>query len=270
MTWQLLVSQGRVADRSTALLEGSAQISEMLQQTFDLTAQIVGDYDRNECVNDLWQQSLQHATLHLTALSQAIEQALLAKNTVLTVHSTCATSLATLPQAVKHFPEIKLLWLDAHADFNTPQTTGSGHLSGMVLAELCGLWQGASACHIDAKNVMLVGVRELDELEEKLLAQSQITSIQQMDIEKILAFIDTSPVWIHIDWDVLDRGYLPDYNIEGGLTPSELARLLRCIPKHQLKGIELAEYYAATYSEQSVQDLQMIESVVRGVLETQA
>ena len=270
MTWQLLVSQGRVADRSTALLEGSAQISEMLQSSFDLTAQVVGCYEVNECVSDDWQHSLQHASPHLTLLSQAVEQVLLANNTVLAVHSTCATSLASLPQAVKHFPEIKLLRLDAHADFNTPQTTGSGHLSGMVLAELCGRWQGTSSYHLDTKNVMLVGVRELDDAEGKLLAQSQIASIQQIDIEKILTFIGASPVWIHIDWDVLDQGYLPDYNIKGGLTPSELAQLLQCIPKHQLKGIELAEYYAAMDSEQKIQDLQMIESVVRGVLEHKA
>lgn len=270
MEWQLLISQGRVADRSAALLEGSAQISTMLQDLFALEAQVVGHFEVNECVNDTWLYSQQHAIPHLTALSQAIEQVLLSNKPVLAVHSTCATSLASVPQAVKHFPDLKLIWLDAHPDFNTPETTGSGHLSGMVLAQLCGQWQGVSQYTIDEKNVLLVGVRELDESEEKLLSASQITSVQQLDIDKILAFIGSSPVWIHIDWDVLDSGYLPDYNIEGGLTPSELAQLLQRIPKHQLKGIELAEYYAATDTGQSEQDLQMIASVLRGLLQDQS
>ena len=270
MAWQLLVSQGRVADRSAALLEGAAQIATMLQDLFALDAQVIGHFEVNECVNDTWQDSQQHSMPHLTALSQAIEQILLSNKTVLAVQSTCATSLASIPQAVQHFSDLKLLWLDAHADFNTPATTGSGHLSGMVLAQLCGRWQGVSQYTIHEKNVMLVGARELDESEEKLLAQSQITSIQQLDLDKIVAFIGSSPVWIHIDWDVLDSGYLPDYQIEGGLTPNELAQLLQCIPKAQLKGIELAEYYAATDSGQSAQDLQMIASVLGGILQDQS
>ena len=46
----------------------------------------------------------------------------------------CSMSMTTLPTALRHQPEARVLWLDAHGDFNTPDTTPSGYLGGMCLA----------------------------------------------------------------------------------------------------------------------------------------
>ena len=48
--------------------------------------------------------------------------------------------MGTLPALARTRGDAKLLWLDAHGDFNTPETTGSGYLGGMCLAGACGLW----------------------------------------------------------------------------------------------------------------------------------
>ena len=52
----------------------------------------------------------------------------------------CSVALTTVPTALRHRPEAKVLWLDAHGDFNTPETRPSGYLGGMSLAGACGRW----------------------------------------------------------------------------------------------------------------------------------
>ena len=53
--------------------------------------------------------------------------------------------LTTLPAALRNRPEARVLWLDAHGDYNTPDTTGSGFLGGMCLAGACGEWDAGLA-----------------------------------------------------------------------------------------------------------------------------
>ena len=48
--------------------------------------------------------------------------------------------MTTLPTVLRHVPEARVVWLDAHGDFNTPATTPSGFLGGMCLAAACGRW----------------------------------------------------------------------------------------------------------------------------------
>ncbi|WP_444847916.1 arginase family protein [Duganella caerulea] len=50
----------------------------------------------------------------------------------MTASSRCAASLATLPVVARHRPDACVVWFDAHADLNTPSTTDSGYLGGMV------------------------------------------------------------------------------------------------------------------------------------------
>jgi arginase family enzyme len=42
---------------------------------------------------------------------------------------------------LRYRPDAKIVWFDAHGDFNTPETTPTGYLGGMVLSALCGLWE---------------------------------------------------------------------------------------------------------------------------------
>ena len=48
--------------------------------------------------------------------------------------------MTTFQAVVRHAPDVHVLWLDAHGDFNTPETTPSGFLGGMCLAAACGRW----------------------------------------------------------------------------------------------------------------------------------
>ena len=54
--------------------------------------------------------------------------------------SDCSICMTTFQAVVRHAPDVHVLWLDAHADSNTPDTTPSGFLGGMCLAAACGHW----------------------------------------------------------------------------------------------------------------------------------
>jgi arginase/N-omega-hydroxy-L-arginine amidinohydrolase len=59
--------------------------------------------------------------------------------------------------------------------------------------------------------------------------------------------VNGSRVWVHIDWDVLEPGYVPaDYKVPDGLVPSQIRAILESVPAAHILGIELAEFAATT------------------------
>lgn len=117
--------------------------------------------------------------------------------------------------------EVGTLWLDAHGDFNTPETTRSGFLDGMGLAVLTGrCWRELAAsipqfAPLPDANVILAGVRELDSGEEMLLDESEITVIRGPAIRASGLDSALGPaldqlatrvrrLHLHVDADVLD------------------------------------------------------------------
>ncbi|MGD9344841.1 MAG: arginase family protein [Candidatus Aminicenantes bacterium] len=139
---------------------------------------------------------------------------------------------------------VGLIWLDAHADYNTPETTLSGMLGGMPVAVAAGkclfrlrLKAGLDPA-IPEKNIIMMGVRDMDPLEEELVLDSHITLIPTEDIielsprmtevfESLCDRVDV--VYIHIDLDVLDAPDIPGhtFQIPNGPNPTQLGKALR-------------------------------------------
>jgi arginase len=129
-----------------------------------------------------------------------------------------------------------VVWLDAHADFNTPESSRSGFLDGMALATLTGrCWAGAleqlpGFQPVAAENVILVGARDVDPAEEPLLAQAGIARVapgRVLDelpaaLDSLLSRVDR--LYLHLDLDVLDpaEGRANGFAAAGGLTLEEL------------------------------------------------
>ena len=134
-------------------------------------------------------------------------------------------------------------WLDAHGDFNTPETTISGYLGGMPLA--CAVGRGLSelreqckiATPVPERNVALIGVRDLDAAEEQLLLESSVALVRRPALERDLAALDRAlhglsrlpQLYLHVDIDVLDPTEAPgvDYPVAGGLRLDELTRIVQ-------------------------------------------
>ncbi len=84
--------------------------------------------------------------------------------------------------------ETGVLWFDAHADFNTPETSPSGNVHGMPLAAVLGegtfaASEWATAPAVPAENVALVGVRDVDPTERPELEDSDVTVFTMTDID---------------------------------------------------------------------------------------
>jgi arginase len=141
---------------------------------------------------------------------------------------------------------VGMLWLDAHPDFNTPETTRSGSLGGMPVAVATG-----RALHIlrrDAtldppmadEHVVMGGVRLTDPLEQALLDSSRIEQVTVDDLRNatpaVFAQLDrlsriTDRIYVHIDMDVLDPREVEGHGnkVPGGPSSEELARLFEQI-----------------------------------------
>jgi len=83
---------------------------------------------------------------------------------------------------------VGLLWFDAHGDFNTPETTPSGNVHGMPLAAVLGRGSFAemdwtTAPGLDASNVAMIGLRDLDDAEREAIRDSDVTAYTMTDID---------------------------------------------------------------------------------------
>ncbi|OKO99073.1 arginase family protein [Xenorhabdus eapokensis] len=264
----LIVSQGRIADRADNMIAGAAIIAKALEEKYGLNATYVGK--PTPSVNDSWQESLPLAKNTLEGLRKALNKGIKENKRNIMLANTCSASLATLPVVAEVYPDARLLWIDAHGDFNTPETTESGYLGGMVVAAACGLWDSGHGSGLNSKNVILIGSRDIDPKEQNLLNQAQVKILppSQVNTQNILDAIGGAPVWIHIDWDVLEPGYLPaDYQVPNGLTVMQIKEIFQAIPLHQILGVELAEFNASSDEEVNENAKKIILDIIAGLFE---
>jgi len=86
--------------------------------------------------------------------------------------------------------ELSVLWIDAHADINTPETSPSGRIHGMPVAFASGLAQHGifdwiTASHlINLKKFVYIGLRDMDEAEERAIAQKGIKAFSMKDVRR--------------------------------------------------------------------------------------
>ena len=142
--------------------------------------------------------------------------------------------------------KIGMLWLDAHPDFNTPETTRSGSLGGMPVAVATGraLQRMRLDAHLDPplqdRYVVMGGVRLTDPLEQQLLDRSSIQQLSVDDLRNmtpaVFAQLDrlsrlTDKIYVHIDMDVLDpREVMGHQNkVPNGPSSEQLAKLFEAI-----------------------------------------
>lgn len=164
----------------------------------------------------------------------------------------CGSSLGTVSGVRAASPNddsaIGVIWLDAHADFNTPEITTSGFLDGTVLAALTGRgWNALTASipgfrPVPDAHVVLVGARDIDAEEERLLASSRVTRVEaaRMRTDGARAALDpaltelarhVSRVYLHIDLDVHDpaEAQANQYAVPGGLAAGTVRDLVRVV-----------------------------------------
>jgi arginase len=143
-----------------------------------------------------------------------------------------------------------MLWLDAHGDFNTPETTTSGFLGGMPLAFACGrgprLHQNIEEARplLEEKNVVHLASRALDPKESEAMQSSPMkiysaATIRRQGISKVAAeaatYLTDHSDWMicHLDLDSIDPAVIPavNYPEPGGLTLEEVKMAVRAVQR---------------------------------------
>jgi arginase family enzyme len=152
-----------------------------------------------------------------------IEDAIGAGRLPVLVASDCSICLTTLPTVVRLVPEVRVLWLDAHGDFNTPDTTPSGFLGGMCLAGACGLWDTGFEGALDPAHVILTGARDLDAAEADALEAAGVVRADRCS--EVADAVDGHDVFVHLDLDVLED-WPSLFPAEGGFSEAGLTRML--------------------------------------------
>jgi arginase len=137
--------------------------------------------------------------------------------------------------------KLGVIWVDAHADFNTDQTTPSGNIHGMPLAALCGfgdarlsrLWDEALPV-VDPRRVAIIGARDLDPGEKVNLREAgvMVMGMEQIDrlgmvaaVEKAIERVsrDVEGIYLSFDMDAMDPRHAPGVGtpVPAGLTQRE-------------------------------------------------
>lgn len=124
----------------------------------------------------------------------------------------CTTSLATVAGLQRARLDPGIVWFDAHGDVQTMETTTTGYLGGMPLRILTGYRPELIADALDIRpvaedRVLLVDARDLDPPEADYLATA---AIRRCQVDELTAdHVPDGPVYLHVDFDVIDPGELP-------------------------------------------------------------
>jgi len=157
--------------------------------------------------------------------------------------------------------DIGVIWVDAHADMNTPDTTESGNIHGMPLSACLGMGAnelvnlGGFAPKIKAENAVLIGIRDLDLNEKKLVKATGINTFTMTDIDEMgmptvikkaieIASSGTAGIHLSFDFDGLDPSIAPGVGtpVKGGIRYREAHLLMEKIALTQrLIGLEMVE-----------------------------
>ncbi len=174
-----------------------------------------------------------------SVVADRVADSLAASHFPLTIGGDHSLSLGAIRGATRAH-NLGVLWMDAHGDFNTLDTTPSGNIHGMPLAALCGLGDtrlvnlGNPAHCVNSHNVVIVGARDFDEGERLLLHQSGVHVFATEQLDRIgmfqamtraieFALDGTEGLYLSLDLDALDPVYAPGVGtpVPGGLTYRE-------------------------------------------------
>ncbi|KAL9132195.1 MAG: hypothetical protein Q9175_006574 [Cornicularia normoerica] len=167
-------------------------------------------------------------------------------------HSIAIGTIAGTSRAIKERlgREMAVIWVDAHADINTPETSESGNIHGMPVAFLTGLakeekadifgWLGEEKA-LSMKKLVYIGLRDIDRGEKKILREHGIKAFSMHDIDKYgigrvmemaLGHIGhDTPIHLSFDVDALDPQWAPSTGtpVRGGLTLREGDYIAECV-----------------------------------------
>src|SRR3989344_2913186 len=191
--------------------------------------------------------------------SDIVSQKISEKYRVLGLGGDHTISIGTISGASKALRgDLGVIWIDAHADLNTSQTSLSGNLHGMASATVLGFGDsaltGLVACKIKKEHMFYIVLKDLDQAKIDLIRSQSIAAVTMMDIvengfSSIMEHVrllneKVSNIWISLDVDVIDKEVAPASLMTtfGGLSYREITNLLMYLGKtSRVAGMDVVE-----------------------------
>jgi len=250
----LVALRCRTADRFAGAPRGVEVLAPLVGNALGVEPRYIGT--PGEVRETRYEDDLRDARGCLLEAGGQIDDALAAGDTPLLLAADCSVCATTLAAAIRNRPEARILWLDAHGDYNTPDTSGSGYLGGMCLAAATGEWDAGLGETVPAERVVLAGIRDLDPGERELLERSPATVIGASPVETLVAVknaLEGAPIFVHLDLDVIDPEHFPAaVPAPGGLHPDKLYDLIDSVLEDsELLGLEVTNFAVPDDDEES-------------------
>jgi arginase len=251
------------SEKAPAALRAAGLVDRLKEAGFEV-------HDYGDCPQRLFADDDEHRRARnlpaivagLNDLKIHAETAIKSGALVLVLAGDCAQSIGLLTGARRYYKHLNLIWFDRDADLNTPATTPSGRIDGMVVAHIVGrgapelvrFW-GESPL-VREPDVLLYGIARLDPPEQEVLAKSPLRHVTAEQIaakgaEKsatealIHSHADTRDFILHLDVDVISGDDLPAVNVPqpGGLSLDQVRDSLKKFVAHKnLLGLDIAQF----------------------------
>ena len=247
----LIDVQARISETTGRDLRGASELAAALSTHFAVEPTVIqgrsGPFGRTP-----YDEDLEASRAVLRQAGAIVAERLDEGRRPITLATDCAIALGTLPIVGAREPRPRILWLDAHADFDTPATTTISFLGSMSLAGATGEWDSGLGA-IEPGTVVHAGARlapgDFDEAGHRQAEASAMTMVPVApDVaERVLAAVGNAPVYVHLDPDVLDPAiYAIPYGRPDGLEGDQLVGLLGALAaRGPVLGIEVAAYHSA-------------------------
>ncbi|HEX4692594.1 MAG TPA: arginase family protein [Solirubrobacteraceae bacterium] len=268
----LIEVQARISESTARDLRGAGELASALSTHFGVEPTVIqgraGPFGRTPYDGDL-----EASRAVLQQAGALVAERLAEGRRPVTLASDCSIALGTLPVVGAREPQPRILWLDAHTDFDTPATSTLSFLGCMSLAGATGQWDSGLGA-IAPETVVHTGARfDPEAFDEAGHRQAETSGMTMIDVsadlaERVLAELGNAPVYVHLDPDVLDPSIYPiPYGRPGGLQADQLVGLLGALAaRGPVLGIEVTAYHSADDPAERASVTQLLGEAVSAAL----
>ena len=243
--------------RKAGLLEKLQSVGYEVNDLGDCPVHLFADDEEHKRA-----RNLPEIVAALNDLKPRAEQAIKSGALVLVLSGDCALSIGLLTGARRYYKNVSLLWFDRDADLNTPASTPSGRIDGMVLAgiigkgspELVRFWGEPPL--VREPDTVIFGLERVDPPEQEFLIRTPMRHVYAADVQLkgaaksahdalALLHADSREFVLHLDCDVIAQEDFAATNVpgSGGLSLSDVKSALAEFASHKnLLGLDIAQY----------------------------
>jgi len=166
-------------------------------------------------------------------IAEFVHQSLIQGQRPVSIVGDCCATIPVMAGLQRANIDVTFIWIDAHGDFNTPETSPSGFLGGMPLAMMTGrgdqyLCESVALKPISDESIILTDARDLDPGEAELVKNSNLLHLKNLSSLTTMK-LPEGPLYVHFDTDVISSDDAPAFNypVPGGPSADEVTAVMK-------------------------------------------